>query len=112
MAREFSKDFYNSKQWKQIRSAVLKRDKYICQFCGSPAEEVHHVIHLTPDNIGNLEVTSKMENLISLCRDCHIEHHKTERVAGASKHHKKSDTPENGVFVNGILTRVPTPPGK
>lgn len=82
MGREFSKDFYNSKEWKKVRSFVLMRDNYLCCHCGKPATEVHHKIHLTPDNVYDLKVNLNPENLVSLCRDCHFEEHRGEHGKG------------------------------
>ena len=78
MARKFAKAFYNSIEWQKVREAVLKRDKYLCVNCGKPATEVHHKKHLTPDNIMDLNVCLNMDNLASLCRDCHLAEHKEE----------------------------------
>ena len=91
MAREFSKSFYNSKEWQKCRDYVLKRDAYLCQHCGNPAEEVHHIIHITPRNIEDIAVTMNPDNLISLCKDCHFEQHrksKKESVGRANKRRK------------------------
>lgn len=82
MARTFSKAFYNSKEWAQVREAVLMRDKYLCQHCGKPAEEVHHIIHLSPNNIGDVSITMNMDNLVSLCKACHFEEHRGEHGKG------------------------------
>lgn len=82
MARSFAKSFYNSKEWEQTRLYILKRDKFLCQDCGSPASEVHHIIHLTPQNIGDVSITMNPTNLVSLCRDCHFQRHKGEHGKG------------------------------
>lgn len=82
MAREFSKSFYNSKEWQITRDYILKRDKFLCQDCGRAASEVHHIIHLTPDNIGDVSVTMGADNLVSLCRECHFARHKGEHGRG------------------------------
>ena len=82
MAREFSKSFYNSKEWQTVRESVLMRDKYLCQHCGKPAEEVHHIIHLSPKNIGDISITLNMDNLVSLCKDCHFQEHRGEHGKG------------------------------
>lgn len=73
MAKEWAKTFYNSVLWKQVREAVLKRDRYMCQSygCHNIAEEVHHKIELTPENINDPSITVNMDNLISLCSTCH-----------------------------------------
>lgn len=82
MARSFAKSFYNSKEWQQVRDAVMRRDFFLCQHCGRPATEVHHIIHLTPDNICDTSITMNMDNLVSLCRDCHFEEHRGEHAGG------------------------------
>ena len=81
MAREFARKFYRSKQWQKARVYVLQRDNYLCTMCGSPAEEVHHIIHLTPDNINDPNITINPENLKSLCRDCHHRVHERGKYA-------------------------------
>ena len=69
MARDFSKAFYNSKEWEKVRQFVLLRDHHACTICGAPAEEVHHIKHLTPDNIGDVSITMNPANLTSLCKE-------------------------------------------
>ena len=99
MARAFAKSFYNSKEWEQTRNYVLKRDRYLCR-CGNPATEVHHIKHLSPENINDVSIALNPENLISLCRDCHFEEHKGEHGKGREI---KEDNPyefdENGMLI-------------
>ena len=78
MAQKFSKQFYNSKEWRGIRASILKRDNYICQHCGMPALEIHHIVKLTPSNIYSID-SNKASNLISLCKDCHFREHEKDR---------------------------------
>lgn len=85
MAREFAKSFYRSKEWQSTRDYVLKRDNYLCVKCGKPAEEVHHIVHLTPENIGDITITMNPDNLASLCKDCHFAEHKADKAAGHRK---------------------------
>ena len=68
IAREFSKSFYRSKAWKEVREYVFKRDYGICTKCSRPGEEVHHTIWLTPENINNPAITLNEKLLITLCR--------------------------------------------
>jgi len=93
MARDFAKKFYQSKEWKKIRDYVMMRDKYLCQVCGRPAEEVHHKIHLTPKNIHDPKI-AETDNLISLCRDCHFnihrEQHRQKVIEGNKKRRETS----------------------
>lgn len=76
MAREFSKGFYKSKQWQNCREAYAKQKCYICEMCGEPANEVHHKVILTPENINDPSVTTNYDNLMLLCWDCHRKIHR------------------------------------
>lgn len=78
--KEFARTFYSSGAWKNIREAVKKRDGKLCVDClkkgiYTPAEEVHHIIELTPENINDPEISLNMDNLVSLCRECHQKRH-------------------------------------
>lgn len=69
-------EFYSSGAWKQVRELAKKRDHYLCVDCLregriTPAEEVHHIIALTPHNITDPSVALNLNNLKSLCRECH-----------------------------------------
>ena len=74
------------------------RDKYKCQKCSRPAQEVHHKIHLSPENIWDIKVSLNPDNLISLCRDCHFEIHKQDKAEGK----KKYDKGRNGDCAEGF----------
>lgn len=85
MARDFSKSFYRSKEWKTVREFCILRDHHACVKCGKPAEEVHHIIHLTPDNINNIQITLNPDNLICLCKECHFAEHRQDRADGIAE---------------------------
>jgi 5-methylcytosine-specific restriction endonuclease McrA len=86
MAREFSKKFYKSKEWKKCREYIFNKYHGLCQ-CGATGEEVHHKEFLTPDNISDPNITLGEDNLILLCKVCHH-----------NKHHKKETTRDGLVF--------------
>ena len=90
IARDFSKAFYKSPEWEKVRSYVMMRDKFKCVKCGKPAKEVHHIKHLTPDNIWDPWIALNPDNLASLCRDCHFEEHKEDKAAGKKAHDYKN----------------------
>lgn len=78
--RDFANNFYGRIAWKEIRDATMRRDHWLCQDCLQkgmfvPAEEVHHIIPLTPENINDVRITLNQNNLISLCRECHKQRH-------------------------------------
>lgn len=85
-----AKAFYNSREWIRCRDLVLKRDGYLCQECLkhqrlTPATIVHHIIHYRDDPTKALE----MNNLVSVCAECHNKLH-PEKSGGGKKSKKKS----------------------
>lgn len=62
------KDFYN------VKSAVLNRDNYTCQICGEKDTrlEVHHIQYRSKGG------SNRMDNLVTLCSDCHDKIHDGE----------------------------------
>jgi len=55
----------STSQWRKIRAAVLKRDRYSCHYCG--ARPVNVVDHLRPVSRGG---TDDEANLIAACPGC------------------------------------------
>ena len=111
MAQDFAKAFYDSAAWKKVRTYVLMRDHYTCTRCPAPAEEVHHIIRLSPDNMWNTKITLNPDNLISLCKDCHFKEHELEKIKGTKRANGKTygDCREGFHFdKNGML--VPDAP--
>ena len=76
----WAEGFYKSKAWQRCRYAAWSRDSGLCQDCLKSgkvvaAEEVHHIVPLTPENVLNPEVALNLDNLVSLCRECHQARH-------------------------------------
>ena len=92
--------FYKSKPWRSVREVALKRDKYLCQDCGRPAEHVHHIEHLNEVNVNDYDVSLNLENLVCLCHRCHDKRHTGEHANGRRI---REDNPytfdENGMLV-------------
>ncbi len=69
---EFNERYANylaSDEWNEIRTKVLKRDKFLCQGCGvNRAVDVHH---LTYERI----YCEMLFDLIAVCRECHLRLH-------------------------------------
>ena len=82
MAQLWARPFYNSHEWIQVREGIMMRDKYTCQRCHRPAQEVHHKQHLSPDNIWDTNITLNPDNLVALCRDCHFRQHEEDSGRG------------------------------
>lgn len=77
----FAHQFYHSKAWKNARKVAWDRAHGLCERCAErgivkPADVVHHKTPLSPDNMGDLDVTLNPERLIALCDDCHTEVHR------------------------------------
>ena len=76
MAKEWAKEFYQSKNWQAVRDLVMCEADYICQICKrNPAEIVHHMIWLNTKNINDVNITLNKKNLIAVCRECHAQIH-------------------------------------
>lgn len=64
------------RRWEPLRLRVLQRDRYLCQLClpkrFTAATEVDHVIPRSKNG------TNDIENLMSVCSDCHAEKSKRE----------------------------------
>lgn len=89
MARDFARAFYHSQAWKDTRDAYFRSQSGLCERCrrrgvATPGVIVHHIRHLTPENIGNPRVTLNFDNLELLCRDCHAAAH-PEIYGGAAR---------------------------
>ena len=74
--QQWAVTFYSSGAWKAVRELAKQRDHYLCVDCFragkiTPAEEVHHIIPLTPQNVNDPMVALRLDNLKSLCRECH-----------------------------------------
>lgn len=76
--KDFAKEFYQSKAWKETRKLVYERDLGLCCRCGKPGDIVHHKIYLTPKNIDDPFISLNPDNLETLCRDCHAQEHEGE----------------------------------
>lgn len=88
--KPYAEQFYKSKQWQDCRNSYMKKVGGLCELCMkegkiTPAEEVHHKVHLNPQNINDPTVALNYDNLIALCR----EHHRQEH--GARKRRYKID---------------------
>lgn len=74
--KEYAESFYKSEAWKKARATYAKSVGGLCERCKaqgiiSPGEIVHHITHITPDNITDPNITLNFDNLMLLCRDCH-----------------------------------------
>jgi len=66
LSKSALRDSGSTRQWRSIRSRVLRRDQFICQYCNQEATTVDHVI---PRRLGGLDDDS---NLVASCRRCNL----------------------------------------
>lgn len=87
MAQQFSKSFYNSKEWKAFRQTIINERGPICQKCKkiiineykgddengykSKHIQVHHIEEISPANINDVNITLNPDNVMVLCQECH-----------------------------------------
>ena len=82
-------EYYDSIDWDHLRSAAVQRDKMKCQDCGAEQQdrflEVHHLSYpekITIDRVIYINAKAdKLENLITLCRNCHRQRHGFEPLS-------------------------------
>jgi 5-methylcytosine-specific restriction endonuclease McrA len=66
LSKSALRDSGSTRKWRKIRERILRRDGYICQYCGQEADTVDHVI---PRRLNGLDTD---ENLLSSCRKCNL----------------------------------------
>jgi 5-methylcytosine-specific restriction endonuclease McrA len=75
------------------RRAVFARDHFACQYCGSKAESIDHVI---PRSRGGLHV---WENIVAACRSCNTrKENRSPREAGLTLRSKPA-APQEGLWL-------------
>ena len=67
---------YPAKEPDQMRLIALRRDSYICQHCRATKTNLR-VHHIVPKGEGG---TDDLDNLITLCHQCHCTVHKSRRI--------------------------------
>ncbi|WP_438856719.1 HNH endonuclease [Enterococcus sp. AZ007] len=88
--------FYASSEWKALRQSCLERDHYECQWCreqGRLTTQYDSVLEI--DHIKELkfhpELATDIDNLRTLCKDCHNKRHDRMNYRGNRKKRKWDD---------------------
>ena len=76
MAKEFARVFYDSTEWRNCRKSYIAIRKSIdggmCEQCHERLGFiVHHTVVLTPQNIGDPEISLNHKLLKYVCKTCH-----------------------------------------
>ena len=81
--RELRRKAYNSTDWRKLRETYIKQNP-LCAECLrkgkiTPAVDVHHIN--SPFKTGEINwfLLLQYDNLESLCKTCHAEHHNKEQ---------------------------------
>ena len=87
--------FYRSQAWKDTRRNYKQSVGGLCERCLKrgiiqTADVVHHIVPLTADNIGDINLSLNWDNLQALCRKCHADVHE-EMYARQSKRRYRID---------------------
>jgi len=69
-------EYINSEAWRALRLDALIRDQFKCVFCEKDAQHVHHTKY-PPRGSWHLD---SVENLQSVCADCHSKLHADKRM--------------------------------
>jgi predicted kinase len=75
MAKDYARPFYDSSAWRTTQRAYMESQNYICEEYGGAACIVHHIKHISPENVGDTSITLDWQNLKALCYKCHTEAH-------------------------------------
>ena len=80
---DMSDPLYQTQEWKATRAVVLRRDRWLCQWCLvkkrlTSATLVHHIKELKHYR----DLALDIDNLISLCDHCHSQYHRRREKRG------------------------------
>lgn len=77
--------FYRSKEWEDLRRFVIASrlndcGETICEHCGKPIYKaydiiLHHITHLTIDNVNDYDISLNPDNLMIVHHNCHNDIH-------------------------------------
>lgn len=78
--KPYAERFYKSKAWQKCRREYMKAAGGLCEECLSRGRVtagviVHHINHVSPENIDDPAVLFSWDNLQLVCRDCHARLH-------------------------------------
>ena len=87
------KQRFQGSSWQKKREEVIERDSGKCQLCGNNGKEVHHKVpySLTGDD--------SVDNLILLCKSCHLHIHNIIRSSKESDYKPTYREDEEGAIL-------------
>lgn len=110
MARDFARAFYKSAAWARCRALVVARARGLCEEClrrgvVRPGRIVHHLVPLTPENVGDPSVTLDPAKLELVCEECHAAAHVELGTYGAPR---EAERPRVAFDGDGNVVRLGT----
>ncbi|MEC0107256.1 HNH endonuclease signature motif containing protein [Paenibacillus taichungensis] len=74
------KSFYASEVWQNFRLVVIGERGLRCEHCGkyvlkSSELTLHHIIELTPENVGDANIALNPDNIMVVHHECHNQIH-------------------------------------
>ena len=113
MAQAWAKKFYNSKEWKALRTRLIAEAHFLCSECGesylkdSTQLIGHHIKELTPANVQDANIALNPANIKIICRRCHDKEHRRFEFGGGHKVYIVYGAPCSGksTYVNQVSQR-------
>lgn len=81
--------FYHWSVWRKLRSDVIKRDNYECRNCKKPIQKVRLYAHHIKELKKFPHLALDINNIITLCGNCHNEIHDKEEQMNQYKNKKE-----------------------
>lgn len=88
MAQEWAMKLYKSREWRDLRQAIIQERGLRCERCGRLVRDASeltadHIRELTPETVQDADVALNQDNVQLLCADCHNRKH--QRFGHASR---------------------------
>lgn len=80
--------FYSWTIWRKLRKEVIYRDNNECKVCGVPGQKARLYVHHKKELKEFPNLALDINNLITLCGDCHNKIH--EKDQQLRRHNKKN----------------------
>ena len=78
--------YLHSSEWQELREQAMKRDGWQCRMCGTGKNlRVHHV------NYEHVGTEQELEDLLTLCDDCHQKVHVKDNRTESANAESKND---------------------
>lgn len=92
MAQEWAMKLYKSREWRDLRRAVIQERGLRCEQCGRLVRDASeltadHIRELTPETVQDADIALNQDNVQLLCAECH------------NRKHQRFGHTDRGVFI-------------